>query len=395
MLIITDQLSFLRMIDRKILWISLILFGTHSLAQESPDIMSVSIQQNSNFGGYDLLDNDSKLYVLAEHWHNIRMVPRATMKTLRYLHKEANVRILAIEQGKSAAMMINQFLETGDTIMLQHITRNTMFWGKENRRFFKDLRNYNSTLSDSDKILVSSIDIEYKMESAVFMINQFIGSENIPESLTNTVGEFKRIYESTLDDREQYDGLAVMYYYERIFMENLVNNTINDLEKNSQKYIDFFGDRFSDFATMILEMDDGLTFDYTNPNNNYKFRDRIILENFLALIEANPSKSILCPIGMRHATNFSSIRQLKEGDASPIKEKVSIIRITALYNKMINAQDLRRINYNYPGQLKVNEATLIRHTEADPGLTSRKGFDYTLFLNSNGNLTPYENILTE
>ncbi len=45
--------------------------------------------------------DDQQLFVLAEHWHNIRSVPRATMKVLKYLHENANVRILAIEQGQS------------------------------------------------------------------------------------------------------------------------------------------------------------------------------------------------------------------------------------------------------------------------------------------------------
>lgn len=377
-------------------FLCLVLFSKILFAQDSDLLKSISIDQDNDFAGYELLDiTDQQLFVLAESWHNIQSVPSATLKILQYLHQHGNVRILAIEQGKSVAYMMNKYLETGDTTMLQHITRNTMFWGKENRQFLWQLRRFNESLPASERVLVRSIDIEYKMESAVFVINQFINGKTIPEALRATVGEFERIYEETKSHREQFDGLSIMFYYDQDQMQQLLINTINDLEKNSESYIDFFGDDFTQFATMILEMDDGLNFDYTNPNTNYKFRDRIIYQNFETLVDENPDVGILCVIGQRHAMKGSSISDLNMNEDSPLTSKVMIIRVSALYNKAINSGDLRRINYNFPKQLKEHQATLIKHAESDPNLRSKKGLDYTLFINASGNLTPYENVLTE
>ncbi len=354
---------------------------------------AMSIEKDDNFEGFELIRTDSnQVFVLAEHWHNIRTVPRASMKVLRYLHKNANVRILAIEQGASVAYMINDYLDTGDTTKLRQIIRNTMFWGKENWEFFEDLYAFNQTLPDQERVFVKSIDIEYKMESAIFVINQLIGDKEIPEQLKGTVGVFKQIFENTREHREKYQGLSVMYYYDREVVESLVLMTIDEMERKSDDYTDFFGDDFVRFATMILEMDDGLTFDYTNPNNNYKFRDRLIYRKFESLVEEYPETGILCVIGMRHATKGSSIYKLDKLPFSPLYGKVSIIKVSALFNKMIISSDLKRINYNYPNQLKKNWATLIQHTEEDAALRSAKGFDYTLFINSNGELTPFENV---
>lgn len=359
-------------------------------------VVPVSIENDQDFGGYDLIDKkETRLFVLAEHWHNIRSAPRATFKLLQHLHKEANVRILAIEHGKSVAMMINRYLRSGDDKILADITRNTMFWGKENRMFFEELRAFNQALPLEDQILVKSIDIEYKQESAIFMINQFINDKTVPQNLVYTVGEFQRLYEETKEHRESYDGLAIMFYYDREFVQQLVIQTINDLEDNSQKYIDFFGEDFADFATMILEMDDGLTFDYTNPNQNYRFRDRLIYKNFVELDNEYPDKVILCLIGMRHMTKNSSLSDLQIRPSSPFQNQVTYIRISALLKKSINAGDLKKINFNFPNQLKANPATLIRHTNNNNALKSTKGFDYTLFINDSGSLTPFENVLTE
>lgn len=363
------------------------------IAQSSPNIRAVSIEKDNDFSGFELIEPDSnQVFVLAEHWHNIRSVPRATMKVLRYLHRQANVRIFAIEQGASVAYMINEYLATGDTTKLRQITRNTMFWGKENWEFFEDLYAFNQELPEQERVFIKSIDIEYKMESAIFVINQLIGDKEIPESLNGTIGVFKQIFETTREHREQYQGLSVMYYYDRDLIENLVLMTIEEMERKSDDYTSFFGDDFIQFATMILEMDDGLTFDYTNPNNNYKFRDRLIHKKFESLVEEYPDTGILCVIGMRHATKGSSIYKLDKLPFSPLYGKVSVIKISALFNKLIISSDLKRINFNYPNQLKKNSATLIRHTEEDAALRSSKGFDHTLFINSGGEITPFEKV---
>ena len=121
----------IRSVGKLLFLISLVQLGH---AQDlTSDITPISVEDDHDFSGYDLLEiQDQRLFVLAEHWHNIQSVPKATLKLLQFLHGRANVRILAIEHGKSVASMINQYLETGNEEMLKHITRNTMFWGQEN-----------------------------------------------------------------------------------------------------------------------------------------------------------------------------------------------------------------------------------------------------------------------
>ena len=79
-----------------------------------------------------------------------------------------------------------------------------MFWGKENWDFFQNLRAFNLTLPQEERIYVASIDIEYKMESAIFVINEIIGEREIPASLESTVGAFKTLFQRKKNHREQY-----------------------------------------------------------------------------------------------------------------------------------------------------------------------------------------------
>lgn len=369
------------------------LLSSLLLAQaSSSNLRPISIEKDDNFGGFELLDiNDQELFVLAEHWHNIKSVPRATMKVLTYLHQNANVRILAIEQGQSTAHLINKYLSSGDTIVLRQIARNTMFWGQENYAFFQDLYEFNETIPAEERVMVQSIDIEYKMESAIFVINELIAGKTIPESLMETVGTFKQLFDETKTHREQFDGLSVMFYYDKQLVTQLVRYTFNDIQNQEAVYEEFFSDDFLQFVVMILDMDNGLIFDYTNPNTNYKFRDRLIYGKFTELLEDYPDKGILCVIGLRHATKGSSIFNLNTMPTSPLLNKVMNIRISSLYNKSLNSGDLRRINFAFPNQLKTNDATLIKH-DPDSALKSKEDFDYTLFINEGGNLTPFRNV---
>ncbi len=382
--------------ERIFLLCLVVLYKSLCFGQTSSNVRPISIDQDDNFDGYELIEIDSnQVFVLAEHWHNIRSVPQATLKVLKYLYDKGNVRILAIEQGESAAIMINDYLQSGDTTILRQIARNTMFWGKENWTFFEDLRSFNLSLPEDDRVFVKSIDIEYKMESAIFVINRLIGDKVIPPTLQGTVGIFKQLFDETKAHRESYQGISVMYYYNREVVESLILKTIDEMDRNSEAYTDFFGDDFVQFATMILEMDDGLTFDYTNPNNNYKFRDRLIYKKFISLTEEYPEYGVLCVIGMRHATKGSSISKLDKLPFSPLQNQVVIIKTSALFNKLIISSDLRKVNFNYPQQLKVNGATLIKHDSDDSSLKSSKDFDYTLFINSSGELTPFDNVYRE
>ena len=373
-----------------------LLFSTYAEAQElSSNLQTISIDEDKDFSGYELLEvNGEKLFVLAEHWHNIRSVPRATMKTLKYLHRQANVRILAIEQGNSVAYLINKYLSEGDTLILRDIARNTMFWSKENYAFFQGLYKFNESLPPFDRIAVRSIDIEYKMESAIFYINELIGNKQVPEELEQTVGLFQQLFEDTREHREQFDVIAVMFYYDREFVTQLVKYTLSDIAQQPAAYKNFFGSDHEQFTTTIRDMDNGLYFDYTNPNSNYKFRDQLIYERFNKLLKENPDVGVLCPIGLRHATKPSSVHKLATQPSSPVYGKVMNIRVSALHLNMFKTGDLRRINFNFPKRLRENPATLIKHDPNDPALKS-KSFDYTLFINDNEIMTPFENVLRE
>ena len=101
-----------------------------------------------------------------------------------------------------------EYIVLGKDVKGEVVLHNTMFWGKENWAFFEDLRAFNKSLPAEEQIFVRSIDIEYKMESAIYVINELIGEKEIPESLASTVGIFKQLFENTRNHRESYQGLS-------------------------------------------------------------------------------------------------------------------------------------------------------------------------------------------
>ena len=381
---------------RKLVILIALLSTLHTRSQSSEDIRPISIGGNDDFSGFESIEiANERLFVLGEQSHTIAKGPQTTMKLLRHLHSNANVRVLAIEHGTSTAVMINDYLSSGDTTDLRHIARNTMMWSKENWAFLQDLRIFNLSLPATERVNVRSIDIEYKMESAIYYMVQLIGDKTIPEELEATIGVFSEMYNQSKDDREKYQGIAINHYYDKELVQQLVGFTLEDLIAQERIYKEFFGSDYSGFTMLVQDMYDGLIFDFTNPNTNYKFRDRLIYQKFIRLLDEFPDVGILCTIGARHASKPSSIHQLRTYDVSPIKDRVMTIRLSALYNGFFLSSDFRKINFNYPNILKSQEASLIRHNPENRFLKSKDRFDYTLFINDSGILTPFDKVLRE
>ena len=355
-------------------------------------VNSIDIDSNDNYDGFQFLDTEEKhLFFLAESQHAIRMTPVVTLKFLKYLHDEANVRILAIEHGYSVEYLINQYLDRQDTTLLRQISRNSMYWGKENYAFLKELALYNNQLPDNEKILVKSIDIEYKQESALLLIRKLIGEKEIPIPLIPTLGEFKRIVDDKKEHREQFDGLNLLFYYDKAEVANLVSSSLSHIESSKKLYSDFFNDDFTHFNTIIEDLEKGIRFDYTNSNSNYKYRDDIIYEKFVSLIEEHPNTGILCAIGLRHTTEKSSGNRLDSQAGSPLVNKVMTIRISALQKKGISKKNLRKLNDSLDDFLLTNRSTLIKHDKTVRFLRQAGLYDYTLFINDVNKLTPFKN----
>ena len=298
----------------------------HAQPATSGNLSAIDIKSECDFSGFGLLQTWGKRYFFLgeETSHNLKQTPAVTFKFLKYLHKEANVRVLAIEHGYSVAYLINQYLSNPDSMLLRQISRNTMYWGKENYYLIRQLARFNSQLPDTEKITVEAIDIEYKAESAVLLVNKLISTKKIPKELDITLGGFKRIFEEKRSHREQFDGLIVPFYYDKARISSLVATTVGHLRDNDVLYKDFFGADFTHFARMIRDLESGiLNYNYIRPRKHLRFRDDIMFNRMVDIALRHKEKNILCVVGSRHIEKGFSGYRIAKGKKCPAERTKS------------------------------------------------------------------------
>ena len=125
---------------------------------------ALGIIPNSNEISYNQNEIDTTLqlskydaYFLGES-HTVDFEPEFKFHFIKHLNSKYGVKDIFMEIGYSAAYFFNQYLQTGDTNILQ-TNRLPYLWGKY-KIFWKNLRIYNSTLQDSLKVVIHGIDFE-------------------------------------------------------------------------------------------------------------------------------------------------------------------------------------------------------------------------------------------
>ncbi len=117
------------------------------------------------------------------------------MKALKYFKNESNFKYLIIETGHSTAQFLNSYLATGNTGTLDYVFNHmegTLYWTRERYEFFKDLYEYNNTLSENDKITCVGIDVEQVLVHAVDYLNQFLDSGvEPPQNIKDDIDKLK------------------------------------------------------------------------------------------------------------------------------------------------------------------------------------------------------------
>jgi erythromycin esterase-like protein len=117
-----------------------------------------------------LLDVAGKQIVLLGEDHGIALHEDLDLALLRYLHQAAGVRVYLAEMSYAEGCLFNRYLDTGDEPLLDYLTnelRGTVAWTKEHRAFFVNLRRWNLTLPEKDRVHFAGVDIEHQRRVAL------------------------------------------------------------------------------------------------------------------------------------------------------------------------------------------------------------------------------------
>ena len=142
--------------------------------------------------------------------HDIRM------KALKYFKKESNFKYLIIETGHSTAHYLNSYLATGNTDTLDYVfssLEGTLYWTRERYDFFKELYEFNNSLSEDDKITCVGIDVEQVLVHAIDYLNQFLDTGvEPPQSIKDDIDKLQQFKSEGEYDYTEIKNFAAGFF---------------------------------------------------------------------------------------------------------------------------------------------------------------------------------------
>ena len=239
-----------------------------------------------SFSGLQMLDSvvgKHSIFITGENHTYTESNARLWLKMIKYLHKNAGVRNIMFEYGYSYGWLVNEYLQTGDSVLFNSIKN---FAYIEYSNAIKDLRKFNESLDSSEKIYLCAIDIERGIYPIAKLLNHLIPEEY--EAHDSIILHLESIASlSSYNDQklEEQEESALNY----VSFNFLSNPTLNLVQENFMKFEDEYkavlGDNFDLFKTVIIEKYNArkLWYKYDNEKavQQYVYRENYMHQRFL------------------------------------------------------------------------------------------------------------------
>ena len=222
-------------------------------------------------------DLESAEIILAGQVHGVKANYAAKFGFMSALHQQAGFKYLLHEGGYGEAGWINQYLDSGDSSILDDFfdkLRGSAFWSVEGYKFWQDLYAYNQQQPEDERIVVVGIDIEQQFDIAVYYMNTLTGAENLEKLV---------LLEDALDDTENLAD----------FIEEFKQHRLD----NAELYIQALGDDLFHFDFVLNNLVKSVAY---HEDGDFQVREQAMYENFIKLYDYLPVGKYFGQIGMEH-----------------------------------------------------------------------------------------------
>ncbi len=283
----------------------------------NPDLVTYLLNNYSSKA--DIFDTEKYDLFVSGEAHATQKNYDVQMEMIKHLSENSDLRYIIAEDSMANALLINSYLETGNTDKLDIVfkeLKNTYAGNIEGYKFFQNLYEFRKTLPDDKKFTYLGVDIEHQTNLTVSYLYDVASRNGVYENIKEFIENFKQKKEKN----ELISSLEKIY---------------SDIEKNSDVYSEKLGEEFWIFKYLIK-----------NTLNTYKsklikdgtqwgvFREEIMKENFYEIYNHFPKGKYYGQWGLEHAylsnlktDNYPEDKPrlataLNSEENSPVKNKV-------------------------------------------------------------------------
>lgn len=371
--------------------------GACLYGQRSPSLLPLPLDSLVAFPSLPPLDTvvDGYRFFFVGEEHRHRINSRLQLAFLLYLHQRAGVRNLIVEGGYSTGFLLNQYLTTGDSGILQKVLTNIPVCPEDQMALFRQLYHYNQAQPDSLRIRVMGIDLDHSPELSLQVLHTLLPAEaTVPQAIAPLImripalhqspyldrGEVKRFFKRLARSLARYpEAHAQLWGSHAARVRHLVDNTLA-------------GYRFGLIKAMLFQ-------------RVWRTREARMYANYLTLRPYLARGGSFAQFGMLHTDlgpssewNFPTLaHRLQHRSDSPVRGDVLTIsryvsHLEERYQTLggIEAERLRllvrRADATFPGQVVL--APLLGPDSPFPRLS--RSFQYILLISPQADRSPCE-----
>lgn len=290
-------------------------------------------KENNSF---DLIDVNNYDVFLSGETHTLEKSRKFEQDIFTYLNKKAGVNNIIEETGFCSALLLNEYIETGNKTYLRIYMdqlKGTMAYTRGTYEFYKWLYKYNLELDKNSKIKIYGMDIEQDSLTAIKGIKTLIDkNKSVPKSL-----------EKAMDLIEE-DNIKAIKYLKLAY------------DEYKEECKEYFGDEFIYFENGIKNL-------YPDESGS-DMRDKIMMNNFKFVYSLNKGEKFFGQFGSEHIyqnhmnSDFVSEEEVRFGtlinsNTSPVKNKVYSL-LCVYENKEGNSPSSNSFDYSLIKNIKVD-----------------------------------------
>jgi hypothetical protein len=264
------------------------------IAQQISDKDTLHLYE-PGFEGLSMLDSvvpHYRIFMSGENHTYTESNARVWLKMIRYLHANAGVRNIMFEYGYSYGHLVNEYLQTGDSLLYESISR---FAYDEYSEVLKELKSFNDSLPQEEKIYFTAIDIERGLYPIIKLLDHLLPDKSVAvhDSLLLDIQSIRSL--SFYNDRQLLQG-DDLYYSNALGFNYKTGASLRliheNFKRNEALYRDYLGDNFATFQRVIVDNFNARstweTYDNANTVQEYLFRENYMHRRFIEEYAAHP-----------------------------------------------------------------------------------------------------------
>jgi hypothetical protein len=376
----------------------------------TPRAWLIDYQINDSFAGFEVLDSAARygrFFLGGEDHRFMDFNSSMELKLMRYLHARGGVRHMILELGFARGYVLQQYINTGDSVWLDILDNTT---GSDYMEMYRAMREWNRQLPDSAKVIVTGIDVERYTDVPLLLLEQLLPDSGIPEPLLVGVeamkglarqiyvGEGEVPFSDDLED-EGYNQELDDVSSENYEVRPTIRRFLSEYDSLKPLYRSYLGKHFATVDVLLNSLKQYLQWDdYEYTPYQYTYREKVMYDNMKALLQRDPQGKFYGQFGRCHAgtdvqngpcgwMNFHSISQ-KMASLMPEPFRNQVVTIGYFYagdeeddddeSKSTQEQEISAFAAETP-EGRVALFSLDQQKQAFPVLTSR--YDFVLFFN--------------